>query len=59
MHTMTKVNKKKLKLSLSSQGKCSLIFCGDFNSTPDFGVYKLMTEGHIPKDYADWKSSEF
>jgi len=35
------------------------MLCGDFNSTPEFGVYKLMTEGVIPKDYADWRSSKF
>ncbi|XP_065346967.1 2',5'-phosphodiesterase 12 [Cloeon dipterum] len=43
---------------LNSGNKCSLILCGDFNSTPPFGVYKLMTEGSIPKDYPDWKSNE-
>lgn len=36
----------------------SVILCGDFNSTPDCGVYKLMTEKHVPVDYLDWKSQE-
>lgn len=37
----------------------SLIFCGDFNSSPDCGIYKLMTENFVPKDFKDYKSREF
>jgi 2',5'-phosphodiesterase len=36
----------------------SLIFCGDFNSTPECGIYKLMTEGFVPEDFIDWRSNE-
>ncbi|KAK8737191.1 hypothetical protein OTU49_004376 [Cherax quadricarinatus] len=38
----------------------SLIFCGDFNSTPECGVYRLMTTQLIDFDDMDWniKSSE-
>ncbi|KAF4518026.1 hypothetical protein B566_EDAN009259 [Ephemera danica] len=38
--------------------RVSLLFCGDFNSTPEFGVYRLMTQKYIPSDYADWSSNE-
>uniref|UniRef100_A0A7G3AIK4 2',5'-phosphodiesterase 12 n=1 Tax=Lutzomyia longipalpis TaxID=7200 RepID=A0A7G3AIK4_LUTLO len=34
----------------------SLIFCGDFNSSPDCGIYKLMTENYVPKDFKDYSS---
>lgn len=36
----------------------SLIFCGDFNSTPDCGIYKLMTENFVPENFIDWRSNE-
>ncbi|CAL4076774.1 unnamed protein product, partial [Meganyctiphanes norvegica] len=32
----------------------SLLFCGDFNSTPEFGVYRLMTSQFIDTDDMDW-----
>lgn len=32
------------------------IIAGDFNSCPEFGVYKLFTEGHVDRDLIDWKS---
>ncbi|XP_026845773.1 2',5'-phosphodiesterase 12 isoform X2 [Drosophila persimilis] len=34
-----------------------LIFCGDFNSVPDCGVYKLMTEQFVDKQFSDWCSN--
>lgn len=34
----------------------SMIFCGDFNSTPECGIYKLMTEGFVPENFIDWSS---
>lgn len=36
----------------------SLIFCGDFNSVPQCGIYKLMTTKFVPEDFIDWKSKE-
>lgn len=36
----------------------SLIFCGDFNSVPECGIYKLMTTKFVPEDFIDWKSKE-
>ncbi|XP_033333947.2 2',5'-phosphodiesterase 12 [Megalopta genalis] len=34
----------------------SILYCGDFNSSPENGIYQLMTQKLIPEDYADWKS---
>lgn len=34
-----------------------LLFCGDFNSCPDSGVFQLVTETKIPQQHADWSSS--
>lgn len=34
------------------------IFCGDFNSVPECGIYKLMTEKFVPADFVDWTSNE-
>jgi len=36
----------------------SLIFCGDFNSIPECGIYKLMTEQFVPENFIDWSSNE-
>lgn len=36
----------------------SLVFAGDFNSSPDCGVFKLMTERLVPKDFVDFRSSK-
>ena len=35
---------------------CSLVLCGDFNSTPPFGVLEFMRSGSIPEGHADWRS---
>lgn len=37
----------------------SLIFCGDFNSTPECGIFKLMTTNNVPDDMIDWRSSKY
>lgn len=37
----------------------SLLFCGDFNSTPEFGVYRFMKTQFIDVDDPDWNSSKF
>nr|XP_046240854.1 2',5'-phosphodiesterase 12 [Scatophagus argus] len=34
-----------------------LVFCGDFNSSPDSGVFQLVTEAAVPQQHADWSSS--
>ncbi|XP_034231600.1 2',5'-phosphodiesterase 12 [Thrips palmi] len=36
----------------------SVILCGDFNSTPECGVFQLMTTGYAPENLVDWKSNE-
>lgn len=41
-----------------SDAQIALIFCGDFNSVPECGIYKLMTENHVPQDFIDWSSNE-
>ncbi|XP_036318122.1 2',5'-phosphodiesterase 12 isoform X2 [Rhagoletis pomonella] len=45
------------KLNLSNKNELSLIFCGDFNSVPECGIYKLMIEGTVGRDCADWSSN--
>uniref|UniRef100_A0A3Q2QWS3 2',5'-phosphodiesterase 12 n=1 Tax=Fundulus heteroclitus TaxID=8078 RepID=A0A3Q2QWS3_FUNHE len=34
-----------------------LLFCGDFNSTPNSGVVQLLSEAAVPREHADWSSS--
>lgn len=36
--------------------KPSLIFCGDFNSTPQKAIYEFMTTKTVREDNLDWKS---
>nr|CAI5857366.1 unnamed protein product [Callosobruchus analis] len=48
---------KQLKEQYSTK-KVSLIFCGDFNSTPDCGIYKLYTTGEVSKDCIDYQSNK-
>ncbi|XP_064485164.1 2',5'-phosphodiesterase 12-like [Ornithodoros turicata] len=35
----------------------AVVFAGDFNSCPEFGVYKLMTTGHVSESSPDWQSN--
>ncbi|KAM3959054.1 2',5'-phosphodiesterase 12 [Aphomia sociella] len=37
--------------------RISLIICGDFNSVPSCGIYKLYTTGVAPSSLEDWKSN--
>ncbi|KAM8755825.1 2',5'-phosphodiesterase 12 [Acanthopagrus schlegelii] len=34
-----------------------LVFCGDFNSSPNSGVFQLVTEALVPQQHEDWSSS--
>jgi len=34
--------------------KISVIFCGDFNCTPPYGSYRLLTGGKIEENDVDW-----
>ncbi len=36
----------------------SLVLCGDFNSTPPFGVLEFMRNGMIAENHPDWNSAE-
>lgn len=36
----------------------AIIFCGDFNSVPECGMYRLMTERFVGDEMADWQSNE-
>lgn len=39
------------------QGKeITFTFCGDFNSSPEFGVHQFLTTGYIPADFQEWKA---
>lgn len=49
--------KTKAELNLSDE-QTAIIFCGDFNSVPECGIYKLMTEKFVPEDFIDFQSSE-
>ncbi|XP_014288325.1 2',5'-phosphodiesterase 12 [Halyomorpha halys] len=45
--------------NLQSLGKdVCLLFCGDMNSTPDCGLYSLMTKKIAPASLPDWKSDK-
>lgn len=45
------------ELRLNEQ-QITILFCGDFNSVPECGIYKLMTEKFVPHDFIDFKSSK-
>lgn len=50
-------NKTKQNFNLTDE-QISIVFCGDFNSVPECGIYKLMTERYVPDDFIDFKSSK-
>ena len=52
------VFKKSLEKYNLKNEQLSIIFCGDFNSVPECGIYRLMTEGFVDKDFIDWRSSK-
>ncbi|KAL3283062.1 hypothetical protein HHI36_006220 [Cryptolaemus montrouzieri] len=37
--------------------RISLVFCGDFNSVPECGIFKLFTAGSVPSDFIDYRSN--
>lgn len=48
-----------IKKELSLDGNdISIIFCGDFNSVPESGLFKLMTQQHVEENYIDFQSSK-
>nr|CAD7447309.1 unnamed protein product [Timema bartmani] len=42
----------------STEKRVSMVLCGDFNSTPECGVYQLFTTQFVPEDCIDWKSKD-
>uniref|UniRef100_A0A182PDF4 2',5'-phosphodiesterase 12 n=1 Tax=Anopheles epiroticus TaxID=199890 RepID=A0A182PDF4_9DIPT len=42
---------------LATESDLALLFCGDFNSTPECGIYKLMVERFVGADFPDWESN--
>ena len=34
------------------------VFCGDFNSCPEFAVYEYFLNGHISSDHSDWRTHQ-
>jgi len=40
------------------ESKVTVMLCGDFNSTPPFGVLEYMTGGSIGESHSDWRSQE-
>nr|CAD7597968.1 unnamed protein product [Timema genevievae] len=42
----------------STDKRVSMVLCGDFNSTPECGVYQLFTTQFVPEDCIDWKSKD-
>jgi len=41
-------------LSRYPDTEVGILFCGDFNSTPPFGVLKYVTEGSLSSKHPDW-----
>lgn len=42
----------------NAEKQYSTLLCGDFNSSPPFGVLEFMRKKLVDKDYPDWKSAE-
>lgn len=43
---------------VNAKSNIHVVFCGDMNSVPECGLYKLLTEGEVPEDFPDWSSNE-
>lgn len=52
------IYKKTIEEQKVDKDKVSIIFCGDFNSVPECGIYKLMTEKFVDEHFIDWSSNE-
>ncbi|KAM7349178.1 2',5'-phosphodiesterase 12 [Cochliomyia hominivorax] len=51
------VYKKSLEKYQLKNDQLSIIFCGDFNSVPECGIYRLMTQGYVDEHFIDWSSN--
>lgn len=58
MRYVEDVHRKTAAALAMDKERISIIFCGDFNSVPECGIYKLMTEQHVPSDFIDFQSSK-
>jgi len=45
-------------LDLFPEKTVTVMLCGDFNSTPPFGVVEYLTGGVIGENHSDWRSQE-
>ena len=55
---MRQLEKLKKEAEIEFGMKFSVLFCGDFNSTPPFGVLEFMRQKIIDENHADWRSAE-
>ncbi|XP_053509198.1 2',5'-phosphodiesterase 12 [Ictalurus furcatus] len=46
-----------LKKVMAEEHASTLIFCGDFNSTPSSGLFQLLSQGSIAEQHTDWASN--
>lgn len=53
------IYKKSVEKYQLKNEQLSIIFCGDFNSVPECGIYRLMTQGYVDENCIDWNSSKF
>ena len=56
VHNLIEKFKKERNLKDENIG---LIFAGDFNSVPECGIYKLLTEKLVDDQFIDWQSSKY
>lgn len=43
----------------ADQSRIPLVICGDFNSTPESGVYEYMAKGKIDSNHTDFQSHRY
>ncbi|KAL9881859.1 2',5'-phosphodiesterase 12 [Glossina fuscipes] len=46
-----------IQLNLNDENQLAIVFSGDFNSVPECGIFRLMTEGFVEDDFIDWRSN--
>jgi len=49
---------RKKTLEMFPDKEVTIMLCGDFNSTPPFGVLEYFNVGKIEEDHQDWRSQE-
>lgn len=53
-----KTNLRLMIEELDDESRLHLIFCGDMNSTPDCGLFQLVTQGQVGQNSLDWTSNK-